>query len=431
MPAALDAPPAPATPPAAPAAPPPAPKTTLQGAFDGLEAKAKPPSLEQPPIPDHPGQKDIRDREARDNAEAEAQAKKAREERGEDDDDVTPTPEELKAQEEAAAKAKESKEKELQPPPGKKKGDFLREELAKVKSERDNFKSEVEKLKAAPRGDDPEKKTLQEKLTAMEKRQQEIEDDYRLYDYERSAEYKDKFLKPFQDAFNRGRQKTMSLEVMTPEGETRPAKAEDFDNLMSITNDAQATRYAKEVFGDGYPVVIHHRERVLEANAMRANAVEEAKTSGVQKIKEREEMTVKQREAVQAKFMGHVTEREQKLEFLKAVEGDAAWNEALERGKKLADRSWLARDGKTPEEQAEVDAANYARSRAYSPLKLSVKRLRAENAELKKKLEGYNKSTPGDGQGKVTQEGQEPPPANSMDAAYQSIEKRAKPVTFY
>jgi hypothetical protein len=408
----------------------------METAFEGLESKAKPPSLEQQPIPDHPAQKDIRDREARDKAEAEAIAKKAREERGEDDDEEEetkpPTPEELKAKQEEEAKAKEAKEQkqETQQPP-KKKGDFLREELAKVKSERDNFKAEIEKLKTAPKGEDPEKKSLQEKIASMEKRHAEIEDEYRLHSFEKSTEYKEKFLKPYQTAYQRGRAKAASLEVNTPEGALRPATPEDFDAVMMIQNDSQASRMARELFGDNAAIIIHHRERILEANEARANAIEEAKTTGVQKIKEQEETTTKQREAIKTKFMSTVAEREQKLEFLKPVEGDASWNEALERGKKLADRSWLARDGKTPDEQAEIDAANYARARAYSPLKLSVKRLRAENAELKAKLEKYKGSSPGEGQGRVNPEGQAPPPANAMEGAFASIEQRAKPPQFY
>lgn len=320
-------------------------------------------------------------------------------------------------------------ETEQPPAKPKTKGDFLRAELAKVKSERDTYKKEIETLKTTPR-DDPEKKTLSEKLTAMEKKHQAIEDEYRLHAYEKSQEYKEKYEKPYVDAYMRGRNKVTSLETTLPDGTARASTPEDFDAIMQVTNDRHASKLAKEMFGDDAHIVIHHRERVLEANAARAASIEEARKNGAEKQKQFEEMTTKQRESVRKAFETNVKAKEEKLEWLKEVEGDQPWNDALKRGTELAAKSWMDRSAKTPEEQAELDAANYNRARAYSTLKLSNKRLQTRVDALALELKQYKASEPGKGEGKT---GEEAPAAggSAMERAQAGLLKRAKPVNMF
>lgn len=398
-----------------------APKTAFDEAFERLEAISKPASADTPPLPPHPAQKKPA---APENKEQPPAPKEEPPAANEDDDEFTP-----EAKEQPKPEQKEQKEQKENIPPGMKRGDFLRQELSKTRTERDTLKAEIQKLKTA---EHPEVKTLKEKIAAMEKRHSEIEDDYRLYDYERSTDYKEKFLKPYHDAYTRGVKKAMGLQVTTPEGTLRPATQEDFASVVTTQNDDQATRLAEELFGRNAAIVIHHRERILEANEARANAINEAKTSGAAKLKEQQENTTKSMEAYKNSFSSEVTSRETKLEYLQSKEGDAAWNDALARGTDLADKSWKNRQAKTPEEQAAIDAANYNRARAYSPLKLSVKRLSEKVASLEKELAGYKKSEPGNGEGKAAPEGRQQPPASTLDGVFAEIEKKGKDkVTFY
>jgi hypothetical protein len=390
--------------------------SALDDAFKQLDTKANiaPPDPKPPGLP--PKEKPPEQKPAKGEAEP------GEEGDGEDDEDL-PTPQteqEKKAAEAAAAAAAKDG----------KKPNLLREDRERQKLRADAAEKRAAELEA-------KHKTAEERLTrleaaeakalAAEKRMADAEDRLRLTNYERSEEYTTKYHTPFVEAYQRGREKASGLEVTLPSGETRPATADDFDAIMGIQNDRQASRAAKDMFGDDAPIILHHRERVLEANATRTKAIEEAKKNGSAKEKEQAEMTTKQREAVASAFEKEVKAVASRHEWYKEVEGDADWNKAIAKGKKIVDKAFIERKG-SPEEIAKLDAAVYARAHAYSPMKLKIKRLTAEIETLKKSLSQYDETVPGRDTGGAG--GEKAPNAGSgkaLDNAFAEIDKRATP----
>lgn len=432
-PVGLDTAPAPApSPNAAPAAAPPkvAPTpgsiesvrkgTAMDDAFKQLDSKANiaPPDPKPPGVP--PKEKPPEQKPAKRDAEPGEDGD------GEEEDEELQTPQtdqEKKAAEAAAAAAgKDAKDG--------KKPNLLREDRERQKLRAEAAEKRATELEAKHKAAEERLARLEAaeaKALAAEKRMAEVEDRLRLTNYERSEEYTSKYHAPFVEAYQRGREKASGLEVTLPSGETRPATADDFDAIMGIQNDRQASRAAKEMFGDDAPIILHHRERVLEANATRTKAIEEAKKNGSAKEKEQAEMTTKQREAVASAFEKEVKAVSSRHEWYKEVEGDAEWNKAISKGKSIVDKAFIERKG-TPEEIAKLDAAIYARAHAYSPMKLKIKRLTAEIETLKKSLSQYDETVPGRDTGGAG--GEKAPNQGSgkaIDNAFAELDKRATP----
>lgn len=339
---------------------------------------------------------------------------------GEEEEEETVLPSE--AEKEAARKAAEAKDG--------KKPNLLREDREKQKARADAAEKRASELEAKHKAAEERLARLEAaeaKAQAAEKRMAEVEDRLRLTNYERSEEYTTKYHAPFVEAYQRGREKAAGLEVTLPSGELRAATPEDFDAIMGIQNDKQASRAAKEMFGDEAPIILHHRERVLEANATRQKAIEDAKKNGSAREQEQQAQTKAQREAVAAAFEKEVKAVSSRHEWYKEVEGDDEWNKAISKGKEISNKAFVERKG-TPEEIAKLDAAIYARSLAYSPLKLRVKRLTAKVAELEKSLSEFEETKPGkdtggNGEGKPTGDGN----MKAMDRAFADLDKRASP----
>jgi hypothetical protein len=417
-------------PPPAPVAAPAAPVEEMSSMAKvqlGLEAMARPLG-EKSTIPKSP------------RAQMDAKAKEAQEKQAQPAPKVDETrpgdtgmeeAEETPATDEAAPKAEETKPGERSKiPPNPKQ---LRDELARVKKERDDIRRERDELKSKP-PEDPEKPIIREKLTAAEKRLQDYEDRLRYTDYQQSEEYKTKWEKPFYDAYNMGRETAAELEIVEridPDtGEViqpkRPATPADFDRVAQILNKGEATRLAKQMFGDDYVNVMHHYNQVHGANKQRMNALEEFRKTGAERTKQMQEQSTAQRMASMKAFDEGVKKRVEKVEYLKEVEGDQAWNEALKRGQDIADKAFKKRHEMKPGEAEDIDAQIYAKASAYHTLNLKAKRLTTRVAELEKELAEYKKSEPGPGE--AADRGNAPASGGTaMDDVFANLERKAKP----
>lgn len=415
--------------------------STMAAAFDGLDkiAREVPSDLEQPknPVdrakvaraPEKPAPKPQANGKPKAAAPAQEEGRPGLDP---DEDDEVAVAETETEQEKPEGETEEQPTTEQEGQPEKVTGiKSLRNELAKLKGEIKKRDSEILTLKTTPR-EDPEKKTLSEKLEAAQKRLEATEETLRFTKYEQHEEYKTKWEKPYVDAYHLGRAKVSRLQVKEVQDpntgaivqQKRAATPEDFDAIVAIHNDEEAAEAAERLFGRSATVVIHHRERVLEANQARVNALEENRKTGAEREKQTVAQTQAQAQARNKSFIEGIKAKEEKYEFLKPKDGDQAWNDAIDRGDKLVKQVFMDRANQKPEDLIKADAAVYARAKAFSPLKLENKRLKAEMADLRKKLKDFEVSEPGAANG-APQKG-EAPPASAMEGAWRDLEKRTK-----
>lgn len=363
-----------------------------------------------------------------------------------------PSPEQ-KAPEEQPPKPEEKKleEQPPQPKPEEKspkpeKAATLRENYERLKNElkeRDARLAKYQEMEKSGKFGEEEKKTYEEKVAAAEKRRQELEEKMQFIDYKESQHYKDNFEKPFVTAYSDGRATASQFKINDPiTGESRQATAEDFDSIMQIADPDAAASKIEELFGTGVKAaaIADARKRVLEAHRAKQNAIDEFSKKGSELRKQNLEQQQKFFQEISKTWKSSVDEGMSRLpQLFKPVEGDTKGNEILDAGYRIADLAFDALDqsgmdklpdwvkskmvdGKLPAvEKAKLHAAIRNKAGAFDRVAVQLKQEKAKVAELMKKLEGFEKSKPDDGElGRIPAAGGNL--LNSVDAA---IEKMA------
>jgi hypothetical protein len=261
--------------------------------------------------------------------------------------------------------------------------------------------AEIEAIKSKP-AEDPEKKTLQERLTEREKRLADMENKIKFSDYQSSQEYKERYEQPFVDAWQAGRAKTSSLKITDADGNSRQATKEDFDRIAMIGDDDVAADVTTEMFGTKAPMVMYHRERVQEMNTAKVKAIEDYRKQGSEREKQNTERFQQQRQKMIGLLDTIQTQAAEKFPHLfKPVEGDEKGNDLLKQGMERA--SLFKPDANVTGIPQEKLVALHARmlneSAAFPRLLHQKKGLETKVAELEKELAQYRSSEPGAGDG--------------------------------
>ncbi len=414
----------------------------MSDSFSRLESFAHEPGAEQKPADSLPQKKINEKREAAKaaskvaNTDGNATVEKL--EQGSRGGDAPKTEEGVKEDDTGNSPADAPKSGEPAKP--KKQGDFLREAYTKEKAERERLQKENEALKA-PR-EDPEKLEFKTKYEAAEKKAQEREERLRQVEYEKSDEYSDKFLKPYQDALALGLHKVKSFDVVeqtvtklnpdTGENETRvlqkerPATDDDFLQVCREGDDREARKLAKWKFGSDANEVMAHREKVLEANRQRHNALEDFKKNGAEREKLGAEQRAKQQKEY-VEFQSKLREThyskwaEQNKEAVTLDETDTDGKSILERDRAVTDRLFRPDHGFSNEKQVELHAAMRNRAAHYGVVQHKLKLAQKQLSEMAAKLKGYEESEPGEGTG--AQPKSNGAPADTMRGVLDSMDK--------
>jgi hypothetical protein len=411
-----EAPPAP--PPAAPAAPAPAPsKPTAIAPAPAKPSQSAVPASKPAPVskPVSKPAENLNDAFAQLDAMGEpnpsaelqgkdAPAKPADQPTGDKPDD--------KAADAPDAPAKPGDEPAKQPPA---KAATLREALDRTKAENAALQkkiAEYEAEKAKTPVEDPEKKKLSETLAEREKRLSELEEEQRFSNYERSQEYQEKWNAPFVSAYEAGRARVRSLTLTDENGAVRQGTDADFDAIMRITDNDAAAERAAEVFGNKASMVMYHREKAVELNQARLNALDEFRKNGA----ERDQKRQAEWKATSEKVLKEATETWQKARtaphekyplFFKPIEGDTEGNTLLENGFKEADEAFSHMNPLDPrltsEQRAQIlqrHATIYNKAAAFNRLAHLLKKERTALRAAEAKLKEFEASEPGRGDGK-------------------------------
>jgi len=281
----------------------------------------------------------------------------------------------------------------------------LREAYTKTRDQVKTLEAKLKELESKPvvPADDSEKKQLAERLSEREARLAEIQKERDFTDYEQSQEYLDKYWKPYTSIFSAGRARAASLTVTDDSGETRPGSPEDFDEIMKIADPGAAGMKATELFGSNAASVLYHRERVIEANEQRINALDTFKATHATRTKEMAEQRQKSEAERNTTFRALVDEAVTKFpHWFKPTEGeslDPKANELLEKGNALADAAFSG--GLPPQEAVKLHSVIRNKAGAFDRVAYELAKARKELAAAKAELGEIKASTPTlTGQGK-------------------------------
>lgn len=318
-----------------------------------------------------------------------------------------------------------------EPAKAKKPADFLREELDKWKSEAEKAKAEFEEYKKRPAPEDTEKAELKQRYEAIEKKYKEVEDNLRFTNYERSAEYKEKYQKPIEDAFGNAYREIKQLEVTGADGNTRLATEDDF-NAIARLNTADAIRVSRELFGDAATEVLAHRRAIHALNDQRNKALDEFRAHGAEREKQMSEQRQKQFEELNGKVRSVFAKTFEettasKADYLKPREGDDEGNKLLQAAQEEAAKAFDFSGKIPPEEQAARHAKTWFKAAAFDRLERDYSRQSAKIAELEEQLRQYSNSEPtrrGDGSTDPSTK----PSGSSMDIAMDGLNRIGKPM---
>ncbi len=259
---------------------------------------------------------------------------------------------------------------------------------------------QIQELRSQPQQNTDVQATVAE-LAATKKRLEEYESELKVTRYERSGEYKDKYEKPYQNAVRNAYNEVGELLVSVPNPADpdnpteRQATAQDFDEVYSLPL-GPATKLAKQKFGDAASIVIQHVKAIKDARRSAVTAVEEHKGQA---------QAFEQQQTAQAKMMEEGRSR-MFNEALGAIsqkyptlfdqrDGDTAWNEALTKGRSMADLAYGDRSQLTPQQNVILDAQIFARVSAFPALKQHADKLETKLAAIEKELGEIRGSAPG------------------------------------
>jgi hypothetical protein len=269
-------------------------------------------------------------------------------------------------------------------------------------------KLESELVEAGKRAIPKEKwDSMQGELETTRKRNEELEKHIAFTSYEKSKEFQDKYVAPYQAAWKRAGDDLKELTVDDGSGNPRPFSPQDILELVNLSL-PKAREAAVQKFGEFADDVMAHRKEIRRLFDEQSTALSEAQKNSLETQKKQQEQWTKQ----QGETHTAVKETWEKANksamedpnvgrFLKPIEGDSEWNTRLEKATKLADQAFgenALNPNLSPEQRQDVierHAAIRNRSIAYSMLRHENSKLTAKTAALEEELKQFKSSEPG------------------------------------
>lgn len=305
----------------------------------------------------------------------------------------------------APATSKQPEKAPDDPPVEKMAPKQLREVYAKAKARIKELEAKASEPNGKPAADDPEKKSLQERLTAREQELNSIQEQLKLADYEKHPEYKKNYWEPFVEKFNEGRQLVKSMMVKDGEGNDRQGTEADFDALMRMSDPNALAETVEAMFGaiKGAEVMAARREVIARNNA-RSKALDDHRALTARNAEQTEAQVKQHRETWQRLNEEAATKFPQ---WFKPTDGDSKdekANELLQKGMALADYAFSGQV--KPEEMVPVHSAIRNKAGAFDRVVYENHKLTKELEELRKWKAEVEASAPAGG---TTRRGAAPP----------------------
>jgi hypothetical protein len=351
-------------------------------------------------------------------------------------------PDEIKSP--AEVKGTQAKPGELPP---KVKASTLRDELDRTRTEAADWKSKYETLQSEsskPKAD-TEKEQLLKDRESWNKRRDELENELKFSNYERSTEYKEKYQQPFLKAYEQGQKLLATLNFKDPDksdefgavlepGKTRKGSEADWDALMAIQDEDTANKFIADHFGYNAARITMQRDKVLDHHTQMRTAIEDfRKQAGTRETQFRELQTKSQKEASERWHAANKLAAEKYPQLFGTDPADAKGNDLLAYGTRLTDLAFGILDpseivklptslkdklvnGQLP--QAEMTLLHSAirnRAAAHDRLVYRLNQKDTELKELREQLAGYEQSAPGRGETRRVEAGGKKKGATTLD----------------
>ncbi len=240
-------------------------------------------------------------------------------------------------------------------------------------------------------------KALTEELATTKKRLEEHESEIKVTRYERSQEFKDKYEKPYQSAYKEAYSDMGELIVreQNPEDPDNPtrrsATTADFDEILNLKL-GPAGELAEKKFGVAGAATVMGHYKAIKKLAKDASTAITDHSKNADSYEQQQTAQKKLEMEGRTQMFSHAKQAigEKYPELFGPREKDATWNEALTKGRSMADLAFSDRTGLTPEQSAILDAQVHARISAFPGLrqerdafKAKVEALEKENAQLR------------------------------------------------
>ena len=275
------------------------------------------------------------------------------------------------------------------------------------------------------------------KLTAAEKRAQELDEKLRYTDYQQSDEYKSKYVQPFADAYETGQKHAERYMVTDAEGNKRRGTAEDFDKFMGIVDPNEAAQFATETWGNAAGMMFQDRYQLEQLAVSRQKALEDYKKNGSERQKQAQEQASNRTKAV-LKEIATAWDKEMKAyqehpRLFKERDGDEEGNALLKAGIEASDRAFknlYPTDHRmSPEKRAEVirdHVAVFQKAAAFDRTVRDLKSVRQQLKAARTELKQYQASEPQGGKGAAGGPAKPPPGQKAMDRLMTAVAEKAR-----
>lgn len=284
-----------------------------------------------------------------------------------------------------------------------------------------------------------EKQAYEERVAKAEARARELDEEIRFVNYAKSEEYRTKYQAPYEKAWHDAMSELSEITVQDANaGTVRQATAEDMLALVQLPL-GEAHQLASTMFGEFASEAMAHRKEIKRLFNEQNAALEQAKKSGAERDKTRQENYKRYITEASAKVKEHWDKTNQEIfadpkygKYFTPVEGDQEGNQRLAKGFELVDRAFSENPmdpSLTAEQRAAIvkrHAAVRNRAAAFGRVSYQLEQARAELAELKKKLNGYQESEPGAGDARPGGASSGSAPGSAKDQVFQELRKRAK-----
>lgn len=334
---------------------------------------------------------------------------------------IEPKPEDKKPEDEAIPGEEEQKpaEKATEPEKPVKAADLRKAYEESQRKIREELSPKVAKLEARVReleGSKPaELEPLQAKLTAVEKRNAQLEQQVEFLDYQRSEKFQKEHWQPYVDKYNEVLSELRQIEVELPNGQKRMGTEDDLMEVWNLEGSALRTK-ANALFGDSADDVLPLIKEAQRLGKSQAKALADAEKNSQERINARKaEAITAQTERARKWTEANNNLAEKYPAYFKPVDGDVEGNKRLEKGRALTSLHFNTRP-LTEEEIALLPASFQADMKAHGRLSADntirlhaliknkadnhdrlayrLKQTRAELKEAKAALKEYESSEP-------------------------------------
>jgi hypothetical protein len=257
--------------------------------------------------------------------------------------------------------------------------------------------------------DPKEKEDLTTRLSAAEKRAQDLDEHIKYVDYTKSREFAEKYQKPYEEAWKKamGELGELVIDDPTSPNGSRPITPDDLLELVNMPLQ-KARELANATYGDFADDVMTHRKEIKNLFEAQQKGLAEARKLGLDRTKKIQEF----QQHITKTIVDHWNKANQEVvadeklaRFFKPVAGDEESAKRLERGYKLSDKAFAvdSRDPRLTPQQREDAVRTHAavrnRAAAFGHAVYLLEKAEAEVKSLKAELDKYRSTEPGQGEG--------------------------------